>query len=91
MSETSEYPLTLDNIYNDLNSDDMLWTDYYAQLKPQASILLVRNSTASLTLVQEDVATDAANDLTVKDIEDDIYVEEAYRIVLDIIHSKGND
>ena len=91
MNNNSEYPLTLDNIYNDLNGYNTLWTNFYAQMATQASTLSVRNSRATQEIMDTDIDANTANDLVIKDIKEDIYVEEAYHIALDVLNAKGTD
>lgn len=46
IDKTSEYPLTLDNIYNDLNGYNNLWRDFYMEMDEQTTSLIVKNTIA---------------------------------------------
>ncbi|MEZ4792348.1 MAG: S41 family peptidase [Gelidibacter sp.] len=91
INKTSEYPLTLDNIYNDLKGYNMLWSAFYSQMDAQTSSISVRNTASTDEILQYNQDDLQANEEILDDIANDIYIEEAYTILLDLITSKTNN
>lgn len=88
INKTSEYPLTLDNIYNDLNGYNNLWSDFYAELDEQTTSLIVKNTTSTDEILRYNQDDMKVNELILDDISSDIYIEEAYTILIDLLNSK---
>ena len=88
--KTWEYPLTLDNIYNDVNGYNNLWSEFYSTLDAQNTTINVRNTALTEKILQYNTDDQDANALVMDDIAQDIYIEEAYTVLLDIITSKPN-
>ncbi len=88
INKTSEYPLTLDNIYNDLNGYNNLWRDFYAEFEEQTTSLFVKNTTSTDEILQYNQDDMKMNELILDDIANDIYIEEAYTILQDLLNSK---
>ncbi len=90
INKVSKYPLTLDNIYNDLNGYNMLWTDFYSLLDAQSTSISARNTISTDEILNYNEDDKTANDMILEDIANDVYIEEAHKILLDLLKPKNN-
>ncbi len=88
MYRTSEYALTLDNVYNDMNSYNQLWNDFESKMNALKTTITARNTSSTNEILQYNDDDKNANALILKDISADVYIEEAYMILLDLLNSK---
>lgn len=91
INKSFEYSLTLDNIYNDLNGYNSLWNTFYTQMDTQSTSITVRNTAPSNEVLKNNQEDLRVNDLVLEEIANDIYIEEAYTILLDLLTSKDNN
>ena len=82
-----KYPLTLDDVRNDLNSYYALWKELRKNDKEYQSIIAARNTTSTQEVVSYNDAERDANELLLKEITKDLHIEEAHAILSEYIES----
>lgn len=80
-------PLNL-NEYKALKLKIELVFDQFDTLAPPAVEYQVKNTSYEKTIIQADEHKKEVNEKVLKDITDDIYIEETYRIMKDLIENK---
>ena len=90
INKTSEYPLTLDNIYNDITGYNNLWNDFYSELESEVTTLNVRNTVLTEKDLQQNPNENELIEQEIEEIVKDIYIEEACTILSDLLSSKSN-
>ncbi|MGJ8593812.1 MAG: S41 family peptidase [Aquaticitalea sp.] len=91
VDKNSQYPLTLDNIYTDLNTYNELWKTFHAEMDAQTSNIKTRNTISTDDILQYNEEDLQMNALMLEAIANDIYIEEAYSILLDLINPKNTN
>lgn len=81
----SQYLLTLDNVYHDVTQYRDAWNTINAPLDAHLSNFEVKNSAATKELLSYDSDKNQINDTLIKDIKNDIYIEEAQAILQDLL------
>ncbi|MEO5788137.1 S41 family peptidase [Gelidibacter sp.] len=89
MDRDLNYPLTLGNIYDDVQTYNDLWITLYKTLDFKTQRILVKN-TAETTNKLWDVDQMKLNESQIEDISTDIYIHEALAILSDIKNIKYN-
>lgn len=84
-----KYPLTLSNIYDDVQNYNNLWSNLYNTLDLKPKRIIVNNTTATQNKL-EDVDELKLNESQIDDIASDIYIHEALAILSDIKNIKFN-
>lgn len=90
INKNSEYPLTFDNIYQDINTYNSLWSNFYSLMDAQTTDISARNTAATEEILQYNQDDKSANELILENIANDIYIEESITILLDLLNPKNN-
>ncbi len=83
------YPLTLKDVYNDISNYNNIWKEITLINKEYSSSITTRNTKFLNEILQyneEDIQT---NSLVLKDLSNDVFIEEATNILLDYINLKS--
>lgn len=86
-----QYALTVENVFQYFESYKNEWLDFTDGLSELQPDILVKNSAETNELLQYNDQERNLNIEILKDISTDIYIEEAYHILLDIINLKSNN
>ncbi len=81
----TSYPLTLENVYNDVQSYYDKWQELDTKMSDQDTGLNAINSAATQHVLSYDPEQSAINDELLKNINSDIYIREANAILKDAI------
>ncbi|WP_460219553.1 S41 family peptidase [Psychroserpens sp. MEBiC05023] len=81
----SEYLLTLDNVYNEMIGYRNQWRTINKPILSHTSNFEVKNSAFTKEVVSYDEDQKLINDAILKDIKQDIYIEEAQAILQDLL------
>lgn len=83
-----QYPLTLDNIYNDINGYKKLWEWFNSNTNQDSESLKFVNTVSTNQIIQYDESAIESNKTILDDLRDDIILQETHAIMLDLINSK---
>ncbi|MBT8261412.1 MAG: carboxy terminal-processing peptidase [Bacteroidia bacterium] len=78
------YSLTLKNVYGDLRGYNDLWKDFIGYFEERKGILTVKNTASTEELLKYSDEDKKVNALSIDEISNDIFIEEAYHIIADI-------
>ena len=84
----TQYPLTLKNVYSEIDTYNSLWTDFYEQSSNYSTQLSITNTSYVNELLKNNEAETKANQQQLEDLKSDVYIEEAYAIINQLIHNK---
>lgn len=87
----TEYLLTLDNVFNETKTYHNQWDILNQQINSNTSDLEVSNPTWSNDFLTASSEEKLINAVTLKDIREDIYIEEANAILQDLIQLKSSN
>lgn len=80
------YALTLDNVYNEMTGYKDQWKTTNAPLKNHNSSFTVKNTTYKNEAISYNDDKKTINQSVLKDIKNDVYIEEAQRVLQDLLH-----
>jgi carboxyl-terminal processing protease len=80
------YALTLDNVYQEMTGYKDQWKTTNAPLKNHNSSFTVKNTTYKNEVISYNDDQKIINQNILKDIKNDIYIEEAQRVLQDLLH-----
>ena len=80
------YALTLDNVYNEMTGYKDQWKTTNAPLKNHNSSFTVKNTTYKNEVISYNDDKKTINQSVLKDIKNDVYIEEAQRVLQDLLH-----
>ncbi len=83
-----QYALTLKNVYDYFENYNVVWKEFSQTLSSLEPKITVKNSSATDELLQYNAKDQAINTELLKDISTDVYIEEAYLILTDLIKLK---
>lgn len=88
--EEQNFPLTLERTFSEVTSYNQIWVDFENYFENKKTQLKIRNTfyVNDLLILQEDEREH--NEIVIKALEEDIYLEEAYNIMLDYIKPNKN-
>ncbi|MBR9915069.1 MAG: hypothetical protein GYB32_09635 [Algicola sp.] len=81
----TEYQLTLDNVYNEMMNYRQHWSTISQPLDVHQSRFLVKNSQSTKEVMRYNEDQKRLNETILKDIKQDIYIEEAQAILQDLL------
>lgn len=81
----SEYQLTLENVHDDMIGYRTSWKSINAPIETHESDFKVKNSTATAMLLSYDTNKKDINQTLIKDIKNDIFIDEAHAILQDLL------
>ncbi|PNQ72360.1 hypothetical protein C1T31_12500 [Hanstruepera neustonica] len=84
-----QYPLTLENVYQDFNEFKTIW-DNFSNLKLKQSSLLISNTSSTNEIVSYNDDEKKLNEEHLSTLASDIYINEAQQIMNDIINLTNN-
>ncbi|MCB0446623.1 MAG: hypothetical protein KDD03_03760, partial [Gelidibacter sp.] len=67
---------------------NQLWNDFESKMNALKTTITARNTSSTNEILQYNDDDKNANTLILKDISADVYIEEAYMILLDLLNSK---
>ena len=79
-----EYPLTLENIYKDVQTYNNLWAEFYKVIDLTTQNITVKNTSDTMNNLGDIDDEIKRNERLIKDISTDIYIQEAFAIFKDI-------
>lgn len=85
-----EYPLTLENIYNDVQTYNNLWIEFYKVIDVMTQNITVKNTTDTIIKLSDIDDKIKLNERLIEEISTDIYIHEALAIFKDIKDLKLN-
>ena len=80
------YALTLKNVFEDINTSKQQWNDLSNHLKHAKLSIVTKNSASTEEIISYNADDAAINNTILRDISNDIYIEEAYNILSDYIN-----
>lgn len=83
-----QYPLTLDNIYNDVDGYKKLWEWFNNDTNQNLKELKFANTTSTEEIIQYDEVALENNNSILEDIKKDITLQETHQIMMDFINLK---
>ena len=83
-----QYPLTLDNIYNDIDSYRKLWDWFKNATNQDLTHLKFVNTTSTNQIIQYEASAQESNKAILDDLSEDIILQETHAILMDLINSK---
>ena len=83
-----QYPLTLDNIYNDIDSYRKLWDWFKNATNHDLTHLKFVNTTSTNQIIQYEASAQESNKAILDDLSEDIILQETHAILMDLINSK---
>ena len=83
-----QYTLTPKNVFNYFNDYNEVWKTFADELSAIQPKITAKNSAATDELLQYNEKDNVLNSELLKDISTDIYIEEAYHILTDLINLK---
>lgn len=83
-----QYPLTLDNIYNDISGYNKLWDWFNNNTNQDSEHLKFVNTTSTNQIIQFDESAIESNEAIIDNLKDDIILLETHAIMMDLINSK---
>lgn len=86
-----QYALTLKNVYDYFENYNVVWKEFTKTLSSIEPKITAKNNSATEELLQYNENDQLLNAETLKDISTDIYIEEAYLILNDLIHLKPSN
>jgi carboxyl-terminal processing protease len=84
------YALTLKNVYDDISNSKNLWNQLSDKLKKAQLSIVTKNSASTEEIISYNEEDAEINNTNLKDIANDIYIEEAYNILTDYINLSKN-
>jgi carboxyl-terminal processing protease len=78
------YSLTLKNVYRDLNGYNELWKDFLEYFENRKGILSVDNTASTEEILEYNEDDKKMNVVSMDEIANDIFIEEAFNIIADI-------
>lgn len=87
----TEYPLTLEKVYYNINAYHSKWKNFNKIINQNPSSLLVSNTSSTIEVLSYNDDQKNINDAILKSIQNDIYISEAYHILLDLININITD
>jgi carboxyl-terminal processing protease len=81
----NEYPLTLDDVYNDVEGYNKLWREMAAHFENRDPQMTARNTKTTTGYLKYNEDEKEMNRVILKDLAEDLYVEEAHTILQDYI------
>lgn len=82
----TEYTLTLQNVYNAMNAYHSQWEIFNNSIKNKKSSLVVTNTSSTNEVLSYNEDQKDINAAILETIQNDIYISEAYNILLDLIN-----
>lgn len=83
-----QYPLTLDNIYKDINEYNKLWDWFRNTTNQNSAHLKFVNTSSTNQIIQFDESALESNKTILNDLQNDIILQETHAIIIDLINSK---
>lgn len=83
--EDRSFPLTLNHVYTDLSDYQGIWSRFEQHFYTKRTEITASNSPSVDELLTYNPEEKELNELMLEGISEDIYIEEAYRILLDLI------
>lgn len=84
IQKDTTYSLTLKNVYRDLTGYNDLWKDFIGYFEARKGVLTIKNTTSTEEFLKYSDEDKQVNTLSMKDIGNDIFIEEAFNIIADI-------
>jgi carboxyl-terminal processing protease len=84
IQKDTTYSLTLKNVYRDLTGYNDLWKDFIGYFEARKGVLTIKNTTSTEEFLKYSDEDKQVNSLSMKDIGNDIFIEEAFNIIADI-------
>ncbi|QNJ98847.1 carboxy terminal-processing peptidase [Constantimarinum furrinae] len=85
VTSDTEYPLTLSDVYKDLEGYNNLWKEMTMHFEKRNSNMTARNTKTTTGYLKYNEDEKELNAVILKDLAEDLYVEEAHAILLDFI------
>jgi carboxyl-terminal processing protease len=86
-----QYALTLKNVYDYFENYNVVWEEFSNTLSNIQPKITVKNNSATEELLQYNEKDQTINAELLKDISTDVYIEEAYLILNDLINLKPSN
>ncbi len=81
--EDRSFPLTMKNVYTDINDYQEIWSRFEEHFTTKRTEITAGNSPSVEELLSYNQEEKELNSLMLEGISEDIYIEEAYRVLLD--------
>ncbi|MFT7051590.1 MAG: carboxyl-terminal processing protease [Psychroserpens sp.] len=82
----TEYPLTLDNVYGEMTRYKNQWNKINTPLENHSSRFIVKNTEYTEEVISYNADKKIINQAYLKDIKTDIYIEEAQRVLQNLLN-----
>ena len=79
------YSLTLRNVYSDINGYNDLWKDFMEYFEEREGVLSVQNTASTTEILRNNEDAKQLNAFSMDDIGNDIFIEEAFYIISDML------
>ncbi|WCO02996.1 S41 family peptidase [Psychroserpens ponticola] len=87
----TEYPLTLQNVYKNMNAYHSQWELFSDSINNNTSTLVVSNTSSTIEVLSYNNEQKEVNEAFLKTIQNDIYISEAHYILLDLLNLNITD
>lgn len=91
INKNTKYPLTLQNVYKENDDYNKAWQEFYAITDNNTSLLSVKNSKYTEAKLKSNPSRVDSNNEVLNDLKKDIYLEEAYNILIDVINANASN
>nr|WP_099565705.1 carboxy terminal-processing peptidase [Gaetbulibacter sp. 4G1] len=88
INKKDQYPLTIDNVYHDIDNYKKLWEWYKNVTNKDSEQLKFVNTTSTNKIIQFDSSAIDDNKTVLSDLTKDIILNETHAIIIDLINSK---
>ncbi|WP_435412510.1 S41 family peptidase [Psychroserpens mesophilus] len=85
------YPLTLQHVYHNINTYHSKWKEFSEIIDTNPSTLIVNNTSSTTEVLSYNEDQKNINEAILETIQNDIYISEAYHIVLDFLNLNITD
>ncbi len=78
------YSLTLKNVFEDLNGYNELWKEFIDYFENRKGVLTVKNTASTKEILEYNNDDKKVNALSMDEISNDLFIEEAFNIIADM-------
>lgn len=91
INKNIKYPLTLEFVYNDIDNYKKIWELLYEKTSKDSLKIQLKNTASTNEIIQYNDSEKKNNDTILKQLSNDISIEEAYFILTDLININTNN
>jgi len=87
----TEYPLTLQNVYGNINAYHSQWEQFSDSIDNYSSSFVVSNTSSTIEVLSYNIEQEDINKTILDNIQKDIYISEAYTTLVDLLNLNTTD